>query len=160
MKKTSQLISAIMTLVLGILFLILKDGVIGIAITVFGVVLIITAILELFRKNFVSGILKAVLGIAVLTVGWLLLDIAMLVIGIVLLVYGILELIKRIVAIFKKQNGKFWATVIGFINPIVCIIAAAALIWGNFLDTAIIVAGVLLIVDGLLALIEALASKK
>ena len=159
MKKTSLLISALMTIILGVLFLILKDQVIGIGLTIFGIVLIITAILELIKKNWGSGIIKAILGIAVLMIGWLLLDIALLVIGIVLLVYGILELIKRIVAIVKKQNGKLWATIVGFISPIVCIIAAVALISGNFLGWAIIVAGVLLIINGALSLIEALASK-
>lgn len=161
MTKTSQLISAIMTLVLGILFLILKNGVIGIGLTVLGIVLIVTAVLELVRQNITSGIIKAVLGIAVLAIGWLLLDIALFVIGVVLMVYGVLELIKRIVAIVKKQNGKLWATVIGFINPVLCVIAAAFLITssGEALSWAIIVAGVLFVIDGVLALIEALASK-
>ncbi len=160
MKKTSQLISAIMTLVLGILFLILKDDVIGIALTVLGIVLIITAVLELIRKNFTSGIIKAVLGIAVLVIGWTLLDIAIIVVGIVLMVYGILELIKRIVAIVKKQTDGFLATILGFIAPAICIAASVLLLTGKALDIGITIAGVLFIIDGVLALIGALASKK
>lgn len=159
MKKTSLLISALMTILLGVLFIIFKEQVVSIALSVFGIVLIITAILELIKKNWGSGIVKAFLGIAVLLVGGLLLHIALIVIGVVLLIYGALELIKRIVAIIKKQNGKLWATIVGFISPIVCIIAAIALISGNFLGWAIIVAGVLLIINGALSLIEALASK-
>ena len=161
MTKASQFVSAIMTLVLGILFLILKGEVVGIALTVFGIVLIVTAVLELIRKNIVSGIIKAVLGIAVLTIGWVLLDIALLVIGIVLVVFGVLEFIKRIVAIVKKQNGKLLATVLGFISPVFSVGAGAFLITssGEAVTWAIIVGGVLLIIDGLIALVEALASK-
>ncbi len=159
MKKTSQLISAIMTLVLGVLFLIFKEGVIGVALTVLGIVLIVIAILELVRKNFTSGIIKAVLGVAVLIIGGLLLDIALIIVGIVLLVYGILELVKRIVAIVKKQNGKLLPTVLGFIAPAICIAASVLLLTGKALSVGIIIAGVLLIVDGIIALIEALTSK-
>ena len=161
MIKTSKLISAIMTLVLGILFLILKGEVIGIGLTVLGVVLLVTAILELVRNNIASGIIKAVLAIAVFVIGWLLLNIALIVIGIVLMVYGVLEFIKRIVAIFKKQSGKFLATVLGFINPVLCIIAAGFLLTsrGEALSWAIIVAGVLFVVDGIIALVEALLTQ-
>ena len=162
MTKASQLVSSIMTLILGILFVILKGEVVGIALTVFGVVLIVTAIIELVRKNIVSGIIKAVLGIAVLAFGWALLDIALLVIGIVLIIFGILELVKRIVAIVKKQNGKLLATILGFISPVFSAVAGYFLVTssGEAVNWAIILGGVLLIIDGILALIEALVSKK
>ena len=161
MTRSSQFVSALMTLILGILFVILKGEVVGIALTVFGVVLIITAILELIRKNIASGIIKAVLGIAVLSFGWMLLDIALLVIGIVLIVFGVLELIKRIIAIFKKKKNKLLATILGFISPVFSVVAGYFLITssGEAVGWAIILGGVLLIINGVLALIEALASK-
>ena len=161
MKKTSNLISAIMTLALGILCLILKQGVVTIGLTVLGVVLIVTAVLELIRFNVVSGVIKAVLGIAVLVVGYLLFDIALKVIGVVILVYGILELIKRLVAVVQGRSGKLWTTILGFIYPSLCIVASFFLITstGSAVSWAIIVAGVLFIVEGILALIEAIGSK-
>ncbi len=162
MTRSSQFVSALMTLILGVLFVILKGEVVGIALTVFGVVLIVTAILELVRKNIVSGIIKAILGIAVLSFGWMLLDIALLVIGIVLIVFGVLELIKRVVAIFKKRKNKLLATILGFISPVFSIVAGYFLITssGEAVGWAIVVGGVLLIINGVLALVEALASKK
>lgn len=148
-----------MTLALGILFVILKDRVVGIGLTVLGVALIVTAVIDLCRKSFVSGVIKAILGIAVLVIGWLLIDIAILVLGIVLLVYGVLELVKRLAA--KKKGQKLWAIVLGFIQPVVCIIASVFLITngGSVITWTIIVAGVLFIVDGVLALIGAFGSK-
>ena len=162
MTRSSQFVSALMTLILGVLFVILKGEVVGIALTVFGVVLIVTAVLELIRKNIVSGIIKAILGIAVLSFGWMLLDIALLVIGIVLIVFGVLELVKRIVAIFKKSKNKLLATILGFISPVFSIVAGYFLITssGEAVGWAIVVGGVLLIINGVLALVEALASKK
>lgn len=161
MKKTSNLISAIMTLALGILCLILKQDVVTIALTVVGVVLIVTAVLELIRQSVASGIIKAVLGIAVLVVGYLILNIALKVIGVVVLVYAILELVKRILAVIKGKSGKLWTTILGFIYPALCVVASVLLITstGEAVSWAIIVAGVLFVVEGVIALIEAVGSK-
>ncbi len=159
MKKTSQLISAIMTLALGILFVILKADIIGIALTVLGVFLIVVGVLDLIRKNIVSGVIKAALGVATLVIGGLLLDIALLILGIVLLVYGVLELIKRIVA--KKKGQKLWAIILGLIEPVLCIVASIFLITssGAALTWAIIIAGIVFIVEGVLGVIAALGAK-
>ena len=160
MNRTSDLISAAMTLALGILFLILKGDVIGIALTVLGVALLVTAIVDLVRQSITSGVVKAVLGVVVLVFGWIFLEIAMLILGIVLLIFGILGLVKRITAL--KYAQKILATVLGFIEPIVCIIASVFLITstGEALNWAIVVGGICLIVDGVLALIAALLAKK
>ena len=161
MTRSSQFVSALMTLILGVLFVILKGEVVGIALTVFGVVLLISAVLELIKLKIASGIIKAILGIAVLIFGWVLIDIALLVIGIVLIVFGVLELVKRIVAVFKKNNTKLLAKILGFISPVFSIVAGYFLITssGETVAWAIILGGVLLIINGALALIEAISSK-
>jgi len=150
-----------MTLALGILFVILKAQVIGIAITVIGVALIVVAIVDLVKRNFVSAVIKAVLGILVLVIGWLVLDIALLIIGIALLVYGIVELVKRIMS-KKGKNEKTWQKVLGLLQPVICIVASILLITnsGNVLDWVIIIPGVFFIIDGVLGIINALSSKK
>ena len=162
MKKTSSLISALMTLVLGILCVVLKSSVIGIAVTVLGIVLLVVGILDLVRKSITSGVIKTVLGIAVLLFGHLLTGIAFLVLGVVLLVNGILELVKRIVSLAKRKSKKrLWAAILGFIEPVIWIVGAVFLITntGTTVAWTIIVAGVIFIVDGVLGLISALASK-
>ena len=161
MTRSSQFLSALMTLILGVLFVILKGEVVGIAIKVFAIVLIITAVLELIRLKIASGIVKAILGIVLLAFGWAITEIALLVIGIVLIVFGVLELVKRIVALFKKNRTKLLAKILGFISPVFSIVAGYFLITssGEAVGWAIVVGGVLLIINGVLALVEALASK-
>ena len=161
MTRSSQFLSALMTLILGVLFVILKGEVVGIAIQVFAIVLIITAVLELIRLKIASGIVKAILGIVLLAFGWAITEIALLVIGIVLIVFGVLELVKRIVALFKKNRTKLLAKILGFISPVFSIVAGYFLITssGEAVGWAIVVGGVLLIINGVLALVEALASK-
>lgn len=161
MTKMSQLLSAIMTLVLGVLFIALKGEVVGVAIGIFGVVLIVTAVIELIRLKIGSGIIKAVLGIAVLTFGWMLIDIALLVIGIVLVIFGVLEFVKRFIRLFRKTNVKLFGKILGFISPLFSIVAGYFLITssGEAVGVAVVIGGVLLVINGALALIEALASK-
>ena len=161
MKKTSSIISALMTLALGVLCVILKGGVVDIAVTVLGVVLLVVGILDLVRKSITSGVIKTVLGVAVLVVGHLLTNIAFLVLGVVLLVYGILELVKRIISLFKKKSKRLWATILGFIEPAIWVVGAIFLITntGETVGWAVIVAGVIFIVDGIIGLISAIASK-
>ena len=162
MKKTSQFISALMTLVIGILFVILKAEVVGICITVIGIALIVTAVLDLIKKSIVSGIVKALLAAAVLIIGWLLLDLALVILGIVLLVYGILEIFKTIVAAVKDKNSKALTIVLGLVEPVICVIASVFLITntGSAITWTVIVAGILLIIDGALGVIRALTAKK
>ncbi len=157
----STFLSALMTLALGILFVILKAEVIGICITILGVALIVTAIVDLVKRSFVSAVIKAVLGVLVLVIGWSVIDLALLVIGIVLLIYGIVELCKRLFG-NKGKKRKFWQKLLGFIQPIFCIIASILLLTnsGNVLDWAIIIPGIFFIIDGILGIINALASKK
>ena len=161
MTKLSQYISALMTLILGVLFVVLKGEVVGFAITVFGVILIITAAIELLRFKIGSGIIKAILGIAVMTFGWMLIDIALLVIGIVLVLFGVLEFVKRFIRLFRKTNVKLIGKILGFISPLFSIVAGYFLITssGDAVGLAVVIGGVLLIVNGVLALVEALASK-
>ena len=161
MNKPSQIVSAAMTLALGVLFLILKNDIIGIAITVLGVALIVAAIIDLVRKSITTGVIKALLGVAVLVIGWLLLEVALLILGIVLLVYGIVELAKIVTVIVKGKNNKLLAIILGIIEPILCIVASIFLMTstGTAIEWTIIVAGIILIVDGVLALVSALLSK-
>ena len=162
MKKLSQITSALMTLVLGILFVMLKGGVVGIAIKVFAAVLIITAILELIKLKIASGVIKAILAIVLFIFGWAITEIALLVIGIVLIVFGVLELIKRIFSLFKKNRTRLWAKILGFISPLFSALAGYFLITsrGEAVGWAIVIGGIFLIINGVLVLIEALSSKK
>lgn len=159
MNKTSQLISALMTFALGILFVVLKAEVIGVALTVLGVLLIVVGVLDIVRKAITSGVIKAALGVAVLVIGWLLIDIAVKILGIVLLVYGVLELIKRLTS--KKKGVKLWAVVLGLIEPVLCIVASVFLITsgGSALGVAVLVSGVVFMVEGILGIIAALGTK-
>lgn len=162
MKTTSHLISAAMTLALGILFVILKAEVVGICITLLGVALIVLAVLDLIKGFIAPGIVKILLAVCVLLIGWLLLDVALLVLGIVLLAYSIVEILKLISAVIKLKKFNILAIVLGLIEPALGIVASVFLITsrGAAIEWTVIVAGIVLIINGVCAAVRAFIPEK
>ena len=162
MKTSAYLISAAVKLALGILFVILKAEVVGICITLLGVALVVMAILDLFHGDIASGIIKILLAVAVLLIGWLLLEVAIIVLGIVLLVYSIIDIVRIIVAAVKYKEIKIAAFVLGLIEPALALVASAFLITsgGAAIEWAVIVAGIVLIVNGVIGVVRAIVPEK
>jgi uncharacterized membrane protein HdeD (DUF308 family) len=158
-KNQNKLIAALFLTLLGLLFLIWKGGVISIAMTVLGVMLIVQAVFDVIGKNYVGCVVRAVLGIVILIFGWAFVTVALYVMAAVLLIYGLLQLIEAIKA-FPKQKS-LTAKIVEFIQPAICIVIAVCLLFnqGATVSWAFIVAGVFLIVQGVLGLIDALTSK-
>lgn len=158
-KNQNKLIAALFLILLGVLFLIWKGGVISIAMTVLGVMLIVQAVFDVIGKNYVGCVVRAVLGIVILIFGWAFVTVALYVMAAVLLIYGILQLIEAI-KVFPKQKS-LTAKIVEFIQPAICIVIAVCLLFnqGATVSWAFIVAGVFLIVQGVLGLIDALTSK-
>ncbi len=148
MKITSNLITAILTIVIGVLFVALKGGVIGIAMTVLGVGLIVWAVLDIIDKNNTPGIIKLVAGIVVIVFGWTLASIVLYVMAALLLVYAIYQLYELITNKVKDF--------VKFIEPGVMAIIAILLLFnqGGTVAWVFTVAGIFLIVEGTLALIN------
>ena len=158
-KNQNKLIAAILVTVLGLLFLIWKGGVISIAMTVLGVMLLVQAVLDVIAKDYTAGAIKAVLGVAIIVFGWAFLTIALYVMAAVLLVYGILQLIDAYKA-YPKQKS-LTAKIVGFIQPAIYTLIAVCLLFnqGETVSWVFIIAGIFLIVQGVLALIDCVTSK-
>lgn len=160
-KNQNKLISAVLMTVLGILFIVFKNEVISIALTVLGVLLVVQAILDFIHKAYVSGVIRAVIGALILVfgIGNLLVTVALYVMAAVLLVYGILQLIGALKALNK--NSSLLAKIFAFLEPAVCLFIAVCLLFnqGGTIAWVFIVAGIFLIIDGVIALIDCLANK-
>ena len=154
--KASRLTSALLTLVLGILFVMMKGRIVQIAITVLGVALLLVAVIDFVKKRIPFGVCKAVLGIAVLLLGWLLLNVTLIVLGVVLLAYSAFDLIRAIVSLGK--SGTALSKAISIINPVIAMMAGVMLVLssGQMVDWAVLVAGIFLIIDGALGMVDSL----
>ena len=85
--NSTKLLSAILTILVGMLFLIWKGAIVSIAMTVIGVLLIIAAVMNLIRKNYTACVIGAVFGVMVLCFGWIFLSVALYVLAAILLIY-------------------------------------------------------------------------
>ena len=144
MKLSSNLITAILTIALGVLLAVFKEGIIGIAMTVLGVGLIIWAIIDLIDKKMEPAIIKAVAGVAVILLGWLVASIVLFVFAGLLLIYAIYKIYLLI-----KAKKKKWDL---FVQPVLYAIAAVLFLLNGY-GWAFIAAGIVLIVQGALALV-------
>jgi uncharacterized membrane protein HdeD (DUF308 family) len=149
-KKSSgsSLIMSILYIIIGIVLLVCPGEAISIAMTIAGVVFIISGILELFRKNVLGGIISLVIGIAILVLGWALAEIVLLVLGILIAIKGIIALVQAL----QQKKKKF----LQIFFPILTIVVGILLAFGNLTGIILTIGGILLIVSGVLGLIGAL----
>ena len=148
--RDSALIMSILYILVGALLLIFRAETIGWAMTIAGVVFVVSGILELIKKNYVGGVVSAIIGIVILVLGWTLA-------WIVLLVLGIMIAFKGVVALFGvlKSSDR---SALGLVFPILTILCGLALAFafGELMDIMIIVGGVMILIDGIFGLIAAL----
>lgn len=158
--KKDVLIEGALTILLGILFLILKADVISVAMTVLGVVLIVMAVLDLIDRNVLPAIIKAVFAVLVLVFGWVLVNAALYIVAALLLIWGIYELYAKIKVHLKGKN--FLATLLLYVSPILSILIGLLLLFnqGGTVTWVFIVTGIILILDGVLLLCDAFKTKK
>ena len=151
-KTTSALFSALLYIIIGVLLIAFPGSAIGIAMTIAGIVFIISGILEIVKKNIVGGIISLIIGIAIILIGNLIVDIVLLVLGILIAIKGFVDLIN---AIKKKEK----TTVLDILFPALTIVVGLVLAFGNALDVLVIIVGALLVIDGVIGLISSVKKK-
>ncbi len=142
-KKSSYLFSALLYITLGVLLIVFRSQTLDWAMTIAGILCIVSGVLEVFRKNFASGALSLIIGIAILVLGWTATQI-------VLLVLGIMLAVKGVVALFDTLRGR--RSLITIIFPLLNIVVGLMIAFGNGLDTLLVICGALLIIDGVLGI--------
>ncbi len=153
MSKKQKLVISIATIVLGVLFIILKNKVISIAMTVLGALLVIEGVIAIIKKLIANGVILIIIGALIITFGWLYATIVIYILAALLLVYGLFELILYL----KAKMNAFW-----YVAPIIMIVIGALLLFNQkgTLEWIFIVTGVLLCIEGVFATIDALANTK
>jgi uncharacterized membrane protein HdeD (DUF308 family) len=144
-KSNSELFASLLYIIIGALLMIFRSETLGWAMTIAGVVFVVSGIFDLIKQKWAGGAVSIIIGIAILVLGWALA-------GIVLLVLGILIALKGIVALIEvlKQKKK---NIMAIIFPILSIVIGLLLAFGNALDIMIIVVGILLVADGIIGLL-------
>ena len=147
-KKNPELFSALLYILIGTLLAIFKEGVLDWAIFVIGAIFIVSGILEVVKKNYFGGAVSLIIGIAILILGGYLKDIVFLVLGILIAVKGLVSLFNALKA--KNKNA------LSIVFPVLTIALGILLAFGNLVGALIFIAGILLIIDGVIGLAGAL----
>lgn len=149
----NKLLSSLLLILIGIMFIILKGEVISIALSIIGIGLIISAIMDYTKKRVTPAIIELIMGIIVIVFGWTLLSAAIIILAALILIYGIFQLYT--ILQYKRKS------LIYFIEPILTIIVALCLLFnkGGTINFVFIISGICLIADGLISLAYTLKSK-
>ena len=150
-KSYAGIFSAILYLALGILLVVFKTETINWAMTIAGIVFIVSGILEVIKKEWASGAVSLIIGIAILVLGNLLTNIVLIVLGILIAVKGVVSLIEE----FKRSKK----SVIAITFAILTVLVGLALAFGNGLEIMLLICGIVFIVDGIVGLIAAITHK-
>ena len=146
-KKHSELVSSLLYILIGALLVIFQDRTIGWAMTVMGALFIVFGILDLVRSNWGGGAVSLIIGIAILVLGWVVTEIVLLVFGVLIALKGVIALIDALRA--SKKD------VLDIVFSILTIVIGLMLAFGNGLNVLIIIAGVMLMFNGILGLLGA-----
>ena len=146
-KFNSNFTSALMYIILGVLFCVFRAGVLDWLMTIAGVLFIVFGILDLVKGATTSGIINLAIGAVILLGGWFFLEVVLIVFGILLAVKGAIALINSL----KALNKSIFDIVFSALTVAVGIMLTVSE-WA-LMDWFFVVMGVLFIVDGVLELL-------
>ena len=156
-KKISgnEILMASILIIVGALFMIFKGEIISIIMTILGIRMIVRGIFDLMRGYTMGGVINIVFGALILGAGWLFITLALYILAACLLIAGIGELSGLLKERVKKLN---LAVILRIAQPFIYILVAICLFFnqGGAISWVFTVAGLFLIVDGILGLIAAL----
>ena len=151
-KNNSELFSSLLYIIVGMLLIVFRSQTLNWAMTVVGVIFIVSGILDVIGRNTTGGAVSLIIGIAVLVLGWVAAKIVLLVLGLLIAIKGAVALINLL------KSGCRSALMLVF--PLLSVVVGVMLAFGNGLDVMIMIVGVLLAADGVLGLAASLTNNK
>ena len=154
MKRSEKIITAILTMVFGVLLIALQDRFIGILMTIGGVCLLTLGLVDIFQRCIPPAVIKIVSGILVIICGWVLVEAVLYVIAALLLIACILLLYDKIRKRVTCETT--WQTALTYALPAVGILIGCLLLFHQAfaIKLIFIISGSLTVIEGGLLLVE------
>lgn len=155
MNQKGNVASALGSILLGALLIIMKGKIISVAITVLAVFVIIGAIVD-FTAGLVNfGIVKMVSGVCILVFGWIFASLAFYILAAGIILMGLLQIssIKKTMPVNLTAGERFQE----YFKPGLMVVAGACFLFNQkgTITWVFIATGVLLIVNGIMTLVGA-----
>lgn len=154
MKNRNKMIAAVVAIVVGVMFIVMKGEVISLALTLLGVGAIVMGILDMVKQDTKNGIIKLICGAVIITCGWLFVNIALTVIAVLLIVYCIANLASNLKIDGYAMSGV--QMVRTYFKPVTGLIAGICLLFnrGGTVAWVFVLTGILFIANGIAMLSE------
>ena len=150
--KNSELLSSVILVLVGLLLVIFRTSVLQWVMTAVGAIFVVFGVLDILKKNWVNGGVSIAIGAAIIIFGWALTEI-------VLIVLGVLIALKSLVSLYEILKSKK-KNVPEIIYAAAGVLLGVLLAFGNLVSVLVLIAGILLIVDGAVGIYGAVAKKK
>jgi hypothetical protein len=159
MKTTDKIISAIVTMAIGVLLLVLKGDVISILMTVVGISLIVLGIIDIFAQLVPTAVVKIVVGALIILCGWVIVEVVLYIVAAILLIVGILMFYDKIKK--KVYCRDLLHAIFEFAVPALFILIGFMFLFhqGKAMNLIFIISGILTIAEGGVLLVNALFEK-
>ncbi|MBE7080801.1 MAG: hypothetical protein E7371_06155 [Clostridiales bacterium] len=156
MKRSEKIITAILTMIFGILLMVMQGNFIGLLMTIAGLALIVLGVVDIFQRFIPPAVIKIVSGVLIIVCGWALLAAVLYIVSALLLIAGILLLYDKIRK--RVHCDVLWQTILEYALPSVCILIGVLLLFHQAVTVEIIfiISGLLTLIEGALLLVEAL----
>lgn len=154
MYKQQNTITAITSIILGLLLVIMKGEVISIALTIAGIAILLSAVSDFTHQMTNLGIIKSVIGVCILIFGWMFINLALYILAAAIIIMGLLKMSNMSkgipVNLTMKEKG------ILYIKPLLTVLAGVCLLFhqGGAIDWVFTITGVLLVAEGVMDLAE------
>lgn len=159
MQRKDDLISAVISMLVGVMLVVMKGQVVSIAITVFAVIVMISAVIDLVNKLINSAIAKAVIGVCLLIFGWVFVSVALYLLAAGIIIFGLLRIVNmhKVLPEDLTHEQKLFA----YSRPGITVLAGICLLFnqGGAVNWVFILTGVLLVAEGILDVADALKKK-
>ncbi|MBQ8428712.1 MAG: DUF308 domain-containing protein [Clostridia bacterium] len=147
MKKTEKIIAAVLTMVVGVLLIVMRDNFIGVLMSVIGLGLIVFGVVDIIDGCIPPAVVKMVGGLLVVICGWVVVEAVLYLLSAITLICGILLLYDKIKR--KECGATWWNTVLSYAPSAICIAIGFLLLFHRNLTSAFI-----FVSCGMLALVE------
>lgn len=160
MQKIEKYLSAILAVVIGILFIWLKGGVISVAMTVIGVLLIAMGIMDAINRSVTPAIIKIVFGAVIIAVGWAFVQVVLYLLATGLVIYGAVLIYNNVR--YKVRGLFLWDTILLYATPVMWLVIGLLLFFNMnaTVDGVLIAVGVFMLIQSVLLFLEALRKKR
>jgi uncharacterized membrane protein HdeD (DUF308 family) len=148
MKKSEKIIAAVLTMVVGVLLILMKDNFIGVLMSVIGLGLIVFGVVDIMQNSIPPAVVKIVGGVLTIICGWWVVEAVLYVLCAILLICGILLL-------YDKMKRKVWCetwfyTVCEYAASVACIAIGILLLFHQSLaiNFIFVFSGLLTLITG------------